>query len=35
VESEKSIDFASTSPLGGGRPGRLNRKKNKGKKPVE
>jgi small subunit ribosomal protein S9e len=29
VESEKNIDFASTSPLGGGRPGRLKRQKNK------
>merc|ERR1711998_66709 len=27
VESEKHIDFALTSPLGGGRPGRVRRRK--------
>ena len=26
VESQKHIDFANTSPLGGGRPGRVKRK---------
>ena len=31
-ESEKHIGFASTSPFGGGRPGRLARKKNKSNK---
>ena len=29
VDSENRIDFAKTSPLGGGRPGRLKRKKIK------
>jgi small subunit ribosomal protein S9e len=29
VESEKNIDFAATSPLGGGRPGRVKRKNAK------
>ena len=29
VNSENKIDFAKTSPLGGGRPGRLKRKKIK------
>lgn len=35
VDSEKHIDFASTSPLGGGRPGRVKRRmlaKNDAKK---
>ncbi len=27
VDSEKQIDFANTSPHGGGRPGRTKRKK--------
>ena len=29
VESEKQIDYAKTSPLGGGRSGRVKRKKIK------
>lgn len=29
VDSEKHIDFAPTSPLGGGRPGRVKRRKMK------
>jgi len=34
TDAEKHIEFATTSPLGGGRPGRVRRKtlKNKGKK---
>lgn len=28
LDSQKHIDFALTSPFGGGRPGRLRRKKN-------
>lgn len=32
TESEKHIEFASTSPLGGGRPGRVKRKTLKNKK---
>lgn len=36
VESQKHIDFALTSPLGGGRPGRVRRKRLKAKqKPAE
>jgi small subunit ribosomal protein S9e len=35
VESEKNIDFAATSPYGGGRPGRSKRKNAKRVKPVE
>lgn len=29
IESEKSIDFASTSPLGGGKAGRVKAKRAK------
>ena len=29
LDSQKHIDFALTSPLGGGRPGRVKRKKAK------
>jgi len=29
LDSQKHIDFALTSPLGSGRPGRVKRKKNK------
>jgi small subunit ribosomal protein S9e len=29
LDSQKHIDFALTSPLGGGRPGRVRRKKAK------
>lgn len=31
VDSQKHIDYALTSPLGGGRPGRLRRKKDAAK----
>jgi small subunit ribosomal protein S9e len=31
VDSQKHIDYALTSPLGGGRPGRLRRKKDASK----
>ncbi len=30
LDSQKHIDFALTSPFGGGRPGRVKRKKAKG-----
>ncbi|KAJ2128395.1 ribosomal 40S subunit protein S9B, partial [Coemansia sp. RSA 678] len=30
LDSQKHIDFALTSPFGGGRPGRLARKRAKG-----
>jgi small subunit ribosomal protein S9e len=32
LDSQKHIDFALTSPLGGGRPGRVKRKKSKAAK---
>jgi len=32
VDREKQIDFAPTSPFGGGRPGRNKRRKLKNKK---
>jgi len=36
TDSEKTIDFASTSPFGGGRPGRTKRKSVKrGNKKIE
>jgi len=35
VESEKVIEFALTSPFGGGRAGRVKRKSNKSKKGDE
>ena len=35
VDSEKNIDFAQTSPLGGGRVGRTKRKKLKTEKKKE
>merc|ERR1719359_416485 len=35
VDSEKQIDFASTSPFGGGRPGRVKRKNAANKKGDE
>lgn len=36
TDKEKQIDFAVTSPLGGGRPGRTKRRKLKaGKKEVK
>lgn len=35
VDSEKDIDFASTSPFGGGRPGRNKRRHAKNKKGQE
>ena len=31
IDSEKNVDFANTSPLGGGRPGRRKRKMAKSK----
>jgi small subunit ribosomal protein S9e len=30
LDSQKHIDFALTSPYGGGRPGRVKRKRSKG-----
>jgi len=31
TDSEKNVDYSSTSPLGGGNPGRTARKNAKGK----
>lgn len=35
IESEKSIDFAATSPLGGGKAGRVKTKRAKTAKKAE